>query len=291
MKGTLLLSVAAGVLGAATLQAQVKTARPDSSCMKYSDGRVECRVIRTRILGDSGFGNVFFMKMDSAMSRRAALGVELRTTGTRRDTLGVFVEGVTPKGPAENAGIIEGDRIAAINGVDLRTASGDVEDSYLNGLAAHRLSREVEKLTPGSRVTLRVYSGGRFHDVQVVAGKATDVMQLGDHFKMRVPGPEGMQPYSPDMQWAPMLEMNPGGMAPLQRAGGQGLFRQKIESTPNAIRLRAQRTKALVPLLRTYRADNSGTARLWADAFKEIFATTIQDARDALRQISGGEAA
>src|SRR5258708_1867025 len=83
-------------------------------------------------------------------------GLDLRTTGTRRDTLGVFVEAVTPKGPAENAGIIEGDRIAAINGVDLRTTAADAEDSYTGGLAAHRLTREVQKLTPGSKVNLRV---------------------------------------------------------------------------------------------------------------------------------------
>ena len=46
------------------------------------------------------------------MMNRAALGIELRPTGTRRDTLGVFVAAVTPRGPAETAGIIEGDRIA-----------------------------------------------------------------------------------------------------------------------------------------------------------------------------------
>jgi hypothetical protein len=43
--------------------------------------------------------------------------------------------------------------------------------------------------------------------VQVVAGKATDVMRLGDHFRMGMPGgegmmrfggPEGMMLYAPD---------------------------------------------------------------------------------------------
>lgn len=290
MKGSLLLSVGAIVLGVAPLQAQARTARPDSTCTKYSDGRVECRVLRTRILGDSGFGNVFFMRMDSAMSKRAALGLELRTTGTRRDTLGVFVEGVTPKGPAENAGIIEGDRIAAINGVDLRTASGDVDDSYMNGLAAHRLTREVEKLTPGSRVSLRVYSGGRYRDVQVVAGSASEVMRLGDHFRMRVPGPEGMQLEGPGMQWRPMLELMPG-RAPLPRAGDERLLRDRIERLPNEIRMRAPTIRTLAPSSRTYRVDNAGTGKLWADALTEIFVTTIQDARDALRQLAAVGAA
>ena len=128
MKALLLLSAVAATSVAATLNAQVTTAKPDSTCTS-SDGRVECRIIRGSVRGDPAFRDRFFFRMDSAMAKRAALGLELRATGTRRDTLGVFVDAVTPKGPAENAGIIEGDRIAAIKGVDLRTAAGDTDDS------------------------------------------------------------------------------------------------------------------------------------------------------------------
>ncbi|HEX9608230.1 MAG TPA: PDZ domain-containing protein, partial [Gemmatimonadaceae bacterium] len=194
MRALLLLSAVVAA-SAATLNAQVTTAKPDSSCTNYPDGRVECRVFRGGERGDSALRNRIFYRMDSAMAKRAALGLELRTTGTRRDTLGVFVEAVTPKGPADNAGIIEGDRIASINGVDLRTSAGDTEDSYTKGLAAHRLSREVQKLSPGSRVNLRVYSGGRFRDVQVTAGKASDVMRLGNRFRYMMPGMDGMMEF------------------------------------------------------------------------------------------------
>jgi hypothetical protein len=204
MKALLLISTAAALSTAATLNAQAGAAKPDSTCTKFSNGRLECHAFGRWITGDSAFGKAMFIRMDSAMAKRAALGIELRQTGTQRDTLGVFVEGVTPKGPAENAGVVEGDRIAAINGVDLRTAAGDVDDPYSNGLASHRLTREVQKLTPGSRVTLRVYSGGRFRDVQVVAGKASDVMRLSERTigipkeMMRFGGPEGMMMYAPD---------------------------------------------------------------------------------------------
>ena len=197
MRALLLLSAVAATSVATALAAQVATGKPDSTCTNFPDGRVECRVLRGSAKGDSAFrGNKIFYRMDSAMAKRAALGLELRATGTRRDTLGVFVEAVTPKGPAESAGIVEGDRIAAINGVDLRTAGGDVDDSYTNGLAAHRLSREVQKLTPGSRVTLRVYSAGRFRDVQVTAGKASDVMKLSGRFNFGMPGPGRMMEFN-----------------------------------------------------------------------------------------------
>ena len=195
MKALLLLSAIAATSVAGTLNAQVTRGKPDSTCTNHPDGRVECRIERRSSGGDSAFRSKIFHRMDSAMAKRAALGLELRATGTRRDTLGVFVDAVTPKGPAETAGIIEGDRIAAINGIDLRTTAADVDDSYTNGIAAHRLTREVQKLTPGNRVTLRVYSGGRFRDVQVTAGKASEIMRQGGRFSYRFPGSDGMMQF------------------------------------------------------------------------------------------------
>lgn len=243
MRALLLLSAVAATSVAATLNAQVATGKPDSTCTNYPDGRVECRITRGSARGDSAVRNRVFFRMDSAMARRAALGLELRTTGTRRDTLGVFVEAVTPKGPAESAGIIEGDRIAAINGVDLRTAVGDVDDSYTNGLAAHRLTREVQKLTPGSRVTLRVYSGGRFRDVQVTAGKASDVMRLGGHFNLRVPGPDGMMEFN-----GPGGAMMFGPEMPMLLERIEPLLRERLNNLPSRIQLRSpMRFRTLAP--------------------------------------------
>jgi hypothetical protein len=130
------------------------------------DGKVECRIFRRA-------------DMDSVLSKRAALGVQLSSTGSVRDTIGVFVARVTPKGPAEIAGVVEGDRIVSINGVDLRVNAADAGDSYASGLPARRVTREMQKLTPGSRVNLRVWSGGRVRDVQVTAGRASDLRESG----------------------------------------------------------------------------------------------------------------
>jgi len=231
MRAVLFLSAAATSV-AATLNAQVAPAKPDSTCTSSSDGRVECRVFRGSAKGDSAFRSKIFYRMDSAMAKRAALGLSLRTTGTRRDTLGVFVDAVTPKGPAETGGIIEGDRIAAINGVDLRTAGGDVDDSYTNGLAAHRLSREVQKLTAGTRVTLRVYSGGRFRDVQVTAAKASDVMRLSGRFNY-MPGASGMMRF-PDPMGQMMFERD----LPMLRQQMEPLMRERLKDLPSKIQLR-----------------------------------------------------
>jgi hypothetical protein len=190
LKKLLMISAATvSIAGNALGQDKPVPSKADSGCTTFPDGRVECVRIR-RGPGDS-LRTRYFFRQDSAMMRRAALGIELRPTGTRRDTLGVFVVAVTPRGPAETGGIIEGDRIAAINGVDVRSAPGDIDDPYTNGLGAHRLTKEVQKLTPGTRVTLRVYSAGRFRDVVVTTGRASEVLRHAGRFNFRIPGPGG----------------------------------------------------------------------------------------------------
>jgi hypothetical protein len=319
MKALLLLSAVAASSVVATLDAQVTPAKPDSTCTTYPDGRVECRIARRSATGDSLRRKIVY-RMDSTMAKRAALGIELRSTGTRRDTLGVFVEAVTPKGPAETAGIIEGDRIAAINGVDLRTSAADVEDSYTNGLAAHRLTREVQKLTPGNRVTLRVYSGGRFRDVQVTAGRASDLMRVGGRFNYRFPGSGGM------MQFRGPEGAIFGPDARIFREEIEPLFRQRMNNLPNRIRLRSpMRFKTLAPSRspRIFKAD-AGDVYLDAedladyedaeDAFmlemdndpfeiefeiepvsseviRELAASAIRDAQSALRRLAAAQVA
>ncbi len=139
---------------------------PDGeNCITTGDGRRVCeRSVRV-------FGS------DSALMRRAALGLQVTSTGSVRDSLGVFVTSVIPKGPAENAGIIEGDRIVSINGVDLRLSAADAADSYTSGLPSHRLTREVGKLAPGNVANVRIYSGGRIRDVRVTLGRSSDLMR------------------------------------------------------------------------------------------------------------------
>jgi len=111
MRGLSIIACAATLLGGAAIASAQKTPTPSKTpeagdeCTSTGEGRIECRKILER-----GFG----ARMDSAMMKRAALGLQLSPTGTARDTLGVFVSSVTPKGPAENAGIIEGDRIVSV---------------------------------------------------------------------------------------------------------------------------------------------------------------------------------
>jgi len=97
---------------------------------------------------------------------KSMIGVSTSSTG-ERDTLGLLVTGVTPNGPAEKAGIVEGNRIAAINGVNLRLAAADAGQDDMQGITARRLTRELGKLEPGTDVDLRVYADGQWKNVKV----------------------------------------------------------------------------------------------------------------------------
>ena len=64
--------------------------------------------------------------------------------------------GVANEGPAAKAGIDEGDRVAAINGVDLRVASEDAGDSQASHARINRLNRELVKIVQAPDIKSRL---------------------------------------------------------------------------------------------------------------------------------------
>src|SRR5262245_25246801 len=113
--------------------------------------------------------------------------MSLSATGSRRDTLGMLVVRVATNGPAEKAGLVEGDRISAINGVSLRVASEDAGDGYMSSARMNRYRRELAKVNVGEDVELRVLSSGQSKNVRIKPVRAADlprdrggVMIIGD---------------------------------------------------------------------------------------------------------------
>ena len=106
---------------------------------------------------------------------RAALGVSLGSSGSKRDTLGVLIIGLNDDGPAAKAGLEEGNRIAAIGAVDLRVGREDAGDGMLAGVKVQRLQRELEKLKPGDEVELKVYSEGRTRTIKIKTVPLSDL--------------------------------------------------------------------------------------------------------------------
>lgn len=134
-------------------------------------------------------GNVMYI--GKARGEGPAIGVET-SSGSARDTLGVLVIGVTNNGPADKAGIEEGDRVATANGVDLRLNAADAGDHEMRGLMARRLARAVQKVKPGDPVELRVYHDGQYRTVKVTTVKASDLAVEDEGFGFHVFTPGDM---------------------------------------------------------------------------------------------------
>lgn len=170
----------------------------------YAGGQTKTVRVRT-VAYDSIYHARFRMtRMD--IENRAVIGVSLGSSGSRRDTSGVLVMTVDDDGPAAKAGIQEGDRIAAINGVDVRVRPEDAGDEFVSGAKVERLRRELGKLKAGDDVTLTVAADGRTRTVHVKT-VAASTLDHGHHMRMVMPGAMAF----PDMEGmvAPMPPMPP----------------------------------------------------------------------------------
>jgi len=156
------------------LTRELSRVRPgdDVELRVYSGGSTHTVRVRTAD-SDSLYGRGRISR--SEIGDRPSLGIGIGSTGSRRDSLGVLVMFVDDSGPAGRAGIEEGNRIAEINGVDLRLGRDDSSEGFIGNTRVGRLQREVARLRPGDDVDLRVYANGRYHDVRLRAARASDL--------------------------------------------------------------------------------------------------------------------
>jgi S1-C subfamily serine protease len=192
---------AAGTMSRRLVRALEKVKPGDEVALRvYRDGRIQPVRVRTTS-ADSLFRRAEFRRRSRAdVEDRPALGIGIGAAGSKRDSLGVLIISVQDSSPAATAGLEEGNRIAAIDGVDLRVARADADDEGAGRAKAQRLQREVARLTPGRTVTLRVYANGRFRDVPVKVARARDL-----------PHPRGMTYFGgePPIPAMPMMPMMP----------------------------------------------------------------------------------
>ena len=179
----------------------------------YRDGRTQSVRVKTADADTLFNRRVFRTVSRSDWENRPALGFGIGSSGSLRDTLGVLVISVADSTPAARAGLEEGNRIAAINGVNLRVSREDAGDRYLGSAKARRLQDEISRLKPGDDVTLRVYSNGQFRDVRLKVARAGDLPRraggmfyFGDGMNMMMP-PMAPMPPMPAMPRMPVMPM------------------------------------------------------------------------------------
>src|SRR5213083_107583 len=124
---------------------------------------------------------------------RGRIGVVVRTDASpETDKTGAKIEGVTPGGPADKAGLKVGDIITKFNGTSLAALKAEDEDQSGPGTKLVELAR---KLTPDDTVQVEYRRGNDTKQATLVAA------DLGPRFQMEMPGP-------PDIAVAPMLGMD-----------------------------------------------------------------------------------
>lgn len=141
----------------------------------YREGQVRSVKVKTTTADELRPERVSVSSLRRDAGERPSLGIGLGSSGSRRDTLGILIASVTDDGPADKAKVEEGDRIAAVNGVDLRVSSADAGDWSVSNSRMRRLTRELAKVKVGDEVELRLMRGGQSRTVRVKTVAAKDL--------------------------------------------------------------------------------------------------------------------
>ena len=145
------------------------------------------------------------------MDRRARLGIKVNLRPRESDSIGAYVDAVTPGGPADEAGIRSGDVITRLDGKSVLAGGaaegGDREQQSLPGL---RLIELAARLEPGDTVPVEYRRAKERRTASVVTADEPDlVTRDGDRFTFAFRGPEmvGGARVSPSPALMERLEM------------------------------------------------------------------------------------
>src|SRR6266850_3019512 len=112
---------------------------------------------------------------------RGRIGVVVRTDASpETDKIGAKIEGVTPGGPADKAGLKVGDIITKLNGTSLAAVKAEDDDQSGPGKKLVELARRLE---PDDTVQVEFRRGNETKQATLVAA------DLGSTFRMEIPGP------------------------------------------------------------------------------------------------------
>jgi S1-C subfamily serine protease len=162
---SLVLGIAGAVVHAGEKQIDIRLAGKDFSedmaelneDLSEMGLEIEQLVKSLRMLGDKQSAN------------RAFIGILLEEDG--EDEAGVHVIGVTPEGPAQQAGIKTGDVIISINGESL---ARDADHR-----PASKLHHSLKAVQPGDTLTIGLERDGESRVIELVAAKRADHLQFG----------------------------------------------------------------------------------------------------------------
>ena len=114
------------------------------------------------------------------MNRRARLGIKVNLQARESDSLGAYVESVTPNGPAAKAGLRSGDLITKLNGQSVLSGGRESEDADARqSLPGLRLIELAARLQPADTVPVEFLRGKDRKTVSVVTEDEPDSFAAG----------------------------------------------------------------------------------------------------------------
>jgi S1-C subfamily serine protease len=141
--------------------------------------------------------------MQFVMNRRARLGLKVNLRARSTDSVGAYVDAVTPNGPAAKAGLLSGDIITKLNGRSVLAGHQTEADGDRESLPGLHLIELAAGLEPNDTVSVEFRRGKDRKTVSVVTADEQDIMFEGRpggrtmSFRLRPDVPGGM-PMSPD---------------------------------------------------------------------------------------------
>jgi S1-C subfamily serine protease len=152
--------------------------------------------------------------MRIVMSRRARLGIKVNLQARDTDSLGAYVESVSPNGPAARAGLRSGDLITKLDGKSVLAGGRAEQDAdERQSLPGLRLIELAARLEPADTVSIEFLRGKDRRTVSVVTEDEPDTFAEGPggagSFRLRLlrPGPGRDQTPLPS---ADFMDMGPG---------------------------------------------------------------------------------
>ena len=135
--------------------------------------------------------------MRIVMNRRARLGIKVNLQTRATDSIGAYVDAVTPGGPAAQAGIRSGDLITKLDGKSVLSGGSaeDVADHENASLPGLRLIELAARLEPNDTIPIEYRRGSERRTVRVVTADEPDVAFMGGAPgpMLRFHGPGGTQ--------------------------------------------------------------------------------------------------
>ena len=147
-----------------------------------SDGEVRQRVGEERV-------------MQFVMTRRARLGLKVNLRARETDSIGAYVDAVTPNGPAAKAGLKSGDIITRVDQKSVLSGGAAVSRDVRESLPGLRLIELAATLAPNDTISIEYRRGKDRKTVSVITADEPDIL-----FRARPEGRTFAFRYSPDAQ-------------------------------------------------------------------------------------------